>query len=291
MCDGSAVSRPYARLAVAAAALTCWVGVPLVAAGGSTAEISGARAKAFVAELARLGPRPAGSTAERRAGLLVEQRLRRLGYRIVIQTFPLPRGGFSRNILGVSSRRPRVIVVAHLDGVRAGPAANDNGSGVAALLEVARGLRASPGVWVAALGAEERVETGSSLHLGSDRLVRGLSRAGRRGVRLALSLDMVGVGPTLNVRGLERSPNHSARLALAHSRAAALGATYRPDTGQSDHTELTRGGVPAAWIQWRWDPCWHRACDVASRVQAWKVAGAAKLTLLSARAALRGAGG
>ena len=274
-------------LAASVAAASCVVALPGVAGGKQAADVSGSRAKAFVADLAALGPRPAGSSTERAGGRLVERRLRRLGYRIVIQTFPLPRGGVSRNILGVSSRRPRVIVVAHLDGVRAGPAANDNGSGVAALLEVARSLRGRPGVWVAALGAEERAETGSTLHLGSDRLVRGLTRAGRRAVRLALSLDMVGVGPTLNVRGLERSPNRSARLALEQARAAGLRASYRLDTGQSDHTELTLGGVPAAWIQWRWDPCWHRACDVASRVEPRKVAAAAELALLSARAALR----
>ena len=262
------------------------VAFALLPAPAATAQVSGTRAKAFVTRLAALGPRPAGSPTERRAGAIVARELRELGYRVVVQRFELPRGGFSRNIVGLSSQRPRVVVVAHLDGVRGTPAANDNGSGVAAMLEVARALRGRPGVLVAALGAEERIETGSRLHLGSARLMRGISRAGRQRIRLALSLDMVGVGPTLNVRGLEPAPNRSARLALARSRALGLGATYRQDTGQSDHAEMTRGGLPAAWIEWRWDECWHEPCDRAHRVTAWKVRDAARLAAASARAVL-----
>jgi Zn-dependent M28 family amino/carboxypeptidase len=173
-----------------------------------------------------------------------------------------------------------ILVVAHLDGVHAGPAANDNASGVAALLELARALRREPGIVFAALGAEERVETGSALHLGSQRLLRELTASEREGIRLAISLDMVGFGPTLNVRGLEPSPNASAELVLRH------GGTYLQDTGQSDHAELTRAGIPAAWIQWRWDPCWHEECDAADRVKPWKLGAVYRLALRAIRDAL-----
>lgn len=256
-------------------------------AGGGGPPTIGERAKETVAELAALGPRPAGSATERRAGRAVAARLRSLGWRVWIQPVPLPRGGRSLNVVAPGTGSPRALVVAHLDGVSAGPAANDNASGVAVLVELARALRDTPGVRLAALGAEERVETGSSLHLGSARLLASLSRAERRSIRLALSLDMVGYGPTLNVRGLEPRPNAAARLALARSRALRLGATYRQDSGQSDHAELSRAGIPAAWIQWRWDPCWHEACDTAARVKAWKLGAAARLALATVRAALR----
>jgi Iap family predicted aminopeptidase len=248
--------------------------------------ISGRRAKQTARAIAALGPRPAGSAPERRAGAIVAERFRDLGYRVAVQSFPLPRGGRSRNIVALTPGPPRALVVAHLDGVRAGPAANDNGSGVAAVLEIAGALRGREGVMLAALGAEERVETGSPLHLGSARLVGSISPAKRRGIRVALSLDMVGVGPTLNVRGIEAAPNRSARLALARARALGLRASYRVDTGQSDHAEMTRGGVPAAWLQWRWDECWHAACDVPDRLQGRKIAAAARLALASAEAAL-----
>jgi hypothetical protein len=256
-------------------------------AAGAPGGVSGERAKAFVARIAALGPRPAGSAAERRAAGLVLDRFRALGYHVRLQSFRLPDGGTSRNVVALSPGPIRAIVVAHLDGVRAGPAANDNGSGVGALVEVARALRGGRGVLLAALGAEERVETGSPLHLGSARLLAGLSRLGRDRIRVALSLDMVGVGPTFNVRGLEPAPNRSAARALAVAARLGLPASYRQDNGLSDHAELTRAGLPAAWIEWRWDTCWHTACDVASRLDPRKLEAAALLALATVRDALR----
>jgi Peptidase family M28 len=253
----------------------------LVLSASSSARIAtpGTRAKQTVRELTSLGPRVAGSAAEQRAGTFVAARFRRLGLRPVWQAVPLPRGGASHNIVArTGGGALRAIVVAHLDGVSAGPAANDNGSGAGTLLELAGRLRERPGVLFAALGAEERVMTRSRFHLGSARLLRSLTRAERRSVRLALSLDMVGVGPKLNVRGLEARPNRSATAALVAARRVGVAATYLPDRGQSDHEELTRGGVPAAWIEWRWDTCWHSACDRADRLVPGKLGAAIRLT-------------
>jgi aminopeptidase YwaD len=246
----------------------------------------GERAHETVEALSALGPRPPGSVAEARAGELVRSRFRALGYRVVVQPFPLPRGGTSRNVVALSPGPIRAVVVAHLDGVSEGPAANDNASGVAVLLEVARALRGERGVLLAALGAEERVETGSRIHLGSARLLRGFSRAGRRRIGIALCLDMVGVGERLHVRGIEAAPNRSARLALGRARTLGLRATYLPDPGWSDHAELSRGGVQAAWIQWREDACWHSPCDRPERVDPAKLAATTRLTLATVRAAL-----
>ena len=80
---------------------------------------------------------------------------------------------------------------AHLDSVREGPGMNDNGSGVAAVLEVAEQLASRPLAGGAALrvgfwGAEE-----IGL-VGSDRYVRRLSAAERRRIRAYVNLDMVG---------------------------------------------------------------------------------------------------
>ena len=247
-------------------------------------EVSGVRAKATVAKIASLGPRVAGSANERRAGRLVAERLRRFGDEVAVQRVRLPNGGRSRNVVGRSPGRPHVAIVAHLDGVRGTVAANDNASGVAVMLEVARALEGTEGVLVAAVGAEERHETGSRLHLGSARLVRGLSRATRRSIRLALSLDMVGVGSTLNVRGLERRPNRSARLTLARARALGIRASYLRDEGVSDHAEFTRSGIPAALFTWRWDTCWHAPCDRPKRVSARKLRKVGRITVAAARA-------
>jgi hypothetical protein len=268
-----------ARLAACACAAAL-----LTAAPAAQVDSAGIRAQQTVRALAVLGPRVAGSATERRAAQVVTSRFAKLGLTPVVQSVPLPRGGASRNLVFRTGGPLRAIVVAHLDGVSAGPAANDNGSGIGTLLEVARALGDTPGVLYAALGAEERVMTGSKLHLGSARLLRSLSLADRRSVRLSLSLDMVAYGPELDVRGLEPRPNRSARQALAAARRVGIHATYLRDTGQSDHEELTRGGVPAAWIEWRWDPCWHTACDRVGRTDPAKLSAAIRLTIAAVRA-------
>jgi hypothetical protein len=269
----------------------CACAAVLLLAGSSAARVdpAGVRAKQTVRALTAFGPRVAGSVNELRAAHVVRSRFAQLGLAPVVQRVPLPRGGFSRNLVFRTGGGPlRAIVVAHLDGVSAGPAANDNGSGVGALVEVARELAKTPGVLFAALGAEEQVMTGSSLHLGSERLLRSLTRAERRSVRTALSLDMVGWGPELNVRGIEvGGPNRSARAALAAARSIGVRATYLPDRGLSDHEELTRGGVPAAWIEWRWDPCWHSACDRVGRLDTAKLSAVVRLAARAVRTATR----
>jgi hypothetical protein len=239
---------------------------------------SGQRAHAFLTRLVALGARPAGSTAERRADDMVAEGLRRAGFRVVVQEFALPDGGTSRNVVGVGDGPVRAILVAHLDGVAGSVSANDNGSGVAALLEAARVLGPRSGLLVAALGAEERISTHALDHLGALRLLRGLSASTRRRA-VALSLDMVGRGTYLAVRGLEPRPNRSARLALARARRLGLKPVYLLDTGSSDHRELTRGGLPAAWLEWRVDPCFDQPCDTLDRVSALRLEQAARVAV------------
>ena len=250
----------------------------LVAVAAAAASVSpGERARQTVNAIAALGPRPAGSRGERRADGLVAARFRALGYRVSIQRFPIPHGLTSRNVVARTPGRLRAIVVAHLDGGPNTVAADDNASGVAALLEVARGRSKTPGLLFAAVGAEERFQTGAPVHLGSLNLANRLTRAEARSVRVAVSLDMVGHGPTLNVRGYEGSPNRSSRLLLAAARALGLHASYMVGAG-SDHVELTRAGIPAGWIEWRPDACYDQPCDTPNRISAARLAAAIKLT-------------
>jgi len=276
------VMRRRLLVALAAAGLATLLAAPAAPA----AVVDGKRAKKFVAALAANGPRVAGTPNERRGAWLVQQRFEKLGLPVTIQKFRLPNGRNSRNVIAKTGGPLRTLVVAHMDSVRAGPGANDNGSGVAAMLEVAAVMKEKEGIWLVAVGAEEREMTGSSLHLGSYRLLRSIPRSVRPQVVLALSLDMVGYGPTLNIRGLEASPNRSARRAINRARALGYGPSYLRDSGVSDHAELTRGGIPAALVTYRWDPCWHEACDRPPRVVPRKMGNAARLTIAALRRAL-----
>jgi hypothetical protein len=260
--------------------LSCTV---VALAGASTsAAINGVKAKEWTAKIAALGQRPAGGTHERQAGEIVRKRFEELGYDVTVQRFALPEGGRSLNVVGRTPGTIRVIIVAHMDGMPGTRAANDNASGVGVTLMLAQALKDHPGVLVAALGAEERRNTGAGWHLGSRKLTRSLTPAQKAGVRLALSIDMVGVGYTLNIRGLEASPNRSARLLLAAAKRLGIKASYLRDTGQSDHDDLTRGGVPAAWIEWRWDNCWHMPCDRIERVKPYRLRAAGRVVRAAA---------
>ena len=99
----------------------------------------------------------------------------------------------SRNILAQtkSGEAENVIMVgAHLDSVPAGPGINDNGSGVAAVLETAAALGSQPqitnAVRFAFWAAEEVGEEGSTKYLG------GLDRDQLNDIALYLNFDMVG---------------------------------------------------------------------------------------------------
>lgn len=274
-------------LGVAAACLVVAVSVALALVPDADARFTGKAAKSWTRKVAALGPRPAGGRHERHASKIVSRRLNNLGYRVATQRFRLPNGKVSRNIVGRTARPRRVLIVAHIDGVRGTPAANDNASGIGVLLELARELRNTPGVVVAALGAEERHVTGSPYHLGSVRLLSSMGRGTRRNIRFAISVDMVGVGTRLHIRGIESSPNRSARKALVRARALGFRVSYLQDSGSSDHAEMTRAGLRAAWITWRWDQCWHQPCDQIGRVRPAKLWRAGRVVLATARHVLR----
>ncbi|MCB0218120.1 MAG: M28 family peptidase [Chrysiogenetes bacterium] len=106
-----------------------------------------ARLKAHVSALATdIGERSAFSTPEMlsRSADYVRNEFRKLEYEVISNAFEA--GGIDvENLATVipGSKRPHEIVVvgAHYDSALGTPAANDNGSGIAALLELARALR------------------------------------------------------------------------------------------------------------------------------------------------------
>ena len=99
----------------------------------------------------------------------------------------------SRNILAQTKSGDShnvVMVGAHLDSVPAGPGINDNGSGVAAVLETAAALGSQPrianAVRFAFWGSEETSQEGSTTY------VNGLDRDQLNDIALYLNFDMIG---------------------------------------------------------------------------------------------------
>lgn len=124
-----------------------------------------------------------------RVAAFVEQELRGAGARISHQE--LRRGGTTyRNVIGTfgPDSPERIIVGAHYDAFREHPGADDNASGVAGLLELARLLgRNPPPMRVDLVGytLEELALLGSAAH------ARALRQEGVR-VRAMFSLEMIG---------------------------------------------------------------------------------------------------
>lgn len=185
-----------------------------------------------------------------------------------------------------------VMAGAHLDSVPAGPGFNDNGTGSAAILEVALQMakvKPNNAVRFAWWGAEE-----GGL-LGSNHYVAALSPAQRADIALYLNFDMVGSpnhvfgvydGDDSAASGAGPGPAGSAQIEkVFESFFAARGLPTVPAdfTGRSDYGPFIARGVdiPAGGLFTgaeglktaaeaalfggvagaAYDPCYHRACD------------------------------
>jgi hypothetical protein len=238
---------------------------------------SATEAHDFAVALARAGPRPAGSPAERRAHRRVAARFRAAGLRVGVERFAVPGHGGSRDVIGIRDGPSRCLVVAmaHADSVPPAPGADDNASGVGTLVALARALGAGPrprcDVWLVATGAEERPFTGQPDHLGAAALVGRLRRTNRlHDVRLALSLDEVGRGARFELRSLAARARAAVEgRILEAARRAGVAVRWLRDTasGNSDHRELALAGAPAAKLGVPTEPCRHTACDTPDRLQ------------------------
>lgn len=155
-----------------------------------------------------------------------------------------------------------VMVGAHLDSVPEGPGINDNGSGVAAVLETAVQLGSSPevnyavrfGFW----GAEEQGL------LGSNDYVSSLDAEALKDIALYLNFDMVGSPnpgyftmdgnqstPPGPGEGVPRVPEGSAgieRMLTAYLDRAGKPGQDTSYNGRSDYDAFTRAGVPAGGL-------------------------------------------
>jgi Iap family predicted aminopeptidase len=158
-----------------------------------------------------------------------------------------------------ADRGDRVVMAGgHLDSVPAGAGINDNGSGTAALLEIADALggRAPDArVRLAFWGAEELGL------IGSRRYVRGLEPEEREEIAAYLNLDMVGSpNPAHGVYSDADPEIESLLRRLVGPRAEEENAG-----GNSDHAPFQRAGVPVGGLFTGagrpHDPCYHRACD------------------------------
>ncbi|MEU6022364.1 M28 family peptidase [Micromonospora sp. NPDC047134] len=233
-----ALSRPRRRGLAALAALVALAAVGTLAlldirpptprpTDAPAEEFSAGRAYAHLAVVAG-GPHVAGSPANDEVRAYLEAELRKLGLTPEVQdTVAEEAGQLSGAAAGATLARVRnvvarlpgtdptgtVFLVAHYDAVQTGPGGNDNGAGVAAILEVARALTNGPAprneVVFVLTDAEEACLCGASAFAADHRL------AAEKGV--VLNLEARGrTGPVIM---FETSPRNAA-LVEVFGRAA-----------------------------------------------------------------------
>jgi len=236
---------------------------------------------ATVRELAAGGPREATSAAYRHAADVVEQRFVDLGYDVDRQSFQVPAGvswgipveaGGTSNVVarpaGLDPGEPHVVLGAHLDTVPQAPGAEDNASGVAVLLELARLAVAAPPempVVFVAFGAEEPRGPGDDEHhFGSQTYLRrsGATESGRTAM---ISLDRVGAPGSVPVCTGGLSPRRVQHQLLAAAERTGVPARAC-DNRTSDHWPFEKAGETVARVGGNDSPGYHSARDLPRTV-------------------------
>ncbi len=251
-------------------------------------------------------PTVAPEALERAAGY-IHTTLEAWGYAVTPQWFDF-RGQEFRNLVatrpGVRQPEARILVVAHYDTVEASPGANDNGSGVAVLLEAARVLQTVPfdrTVQFVAVNLEERQQEGplETACLFGSRALAEEARAQAWQIEGVLVLETIAcAGDDIEQKSPEGLPvplpsvgdfigvvGNETSSALV---AAFVGATTRhqvslpvvplvvpgrgemlPDTRRSDHASFWDQGYPAVMItdtaNFR-SPHYHQPTDTLDRL-------------------------
>ncbi len=181
------------------------------------------------------------------------------------------------NVIGSppGAQRPGLVIGAHYDSVEGSPGANDNASGVAVMLEVARLLRGQSlpaPVEFVAFGAEELGLFGSEHYVRSD--------AGR-GVAGMVNLDMLAVGERMLI-GNSDGGGRLVDAAVAAARALGIEVSGTRMPG-SDHVPFEQAGAAAVLVHRPDDPRYHSPDDVPEHVRPDYLDAAVRITLAVAR--------
>jgi Zn-dependent M28 family amino/carboxypeptidase len=250
---------------------------------------------AHVRELAvGIGPRPTGSPAETRAAAYLEKVLADADYRVHLQPFPLTGGGESANVVAIPpdpeldpAEDRHLLVGGHYDTVPGSPGANDNASGVAVVLEVARVLATRPArlpVVFVAFGAEEgRPGPHHRTLAGSMHYAGALSPQERRNLVAMINVDMVGRGDTLlsTLRINMKRGVHQRMLSLAGRLGVPAREQMTPQV--SDAVPFASQGVETGWLWTGVEPSYHSPQDTAEKLAPASLDRAGRLILATIR--------
>ena len=246
----------------------------LAAAGATAALIFNSEPGSFAGSLSGLGQVPAvGLSKEDGEQLLWLVQRGPTTVRLTVDADVQERTGV--NVIASKPGGPRMVVIGgHYDSVPAGSGANDNASGTATVLEVARIVAARQypfSVRFIAFGAEEEGLLGSRAYVGQ------LDQAARGAILAMINLDMVGVGDRLSFGGDATLVDKAAELAQADG--VAFGRLSGRVASASDHANFQAAGVSTLFLNRPDDPHYHTSDDRAEYVKPELMASAGQIVL------------
>ncbi len=246
-----------------------WLAHARAAPSPSTHRFDAARAYALARAQVALGPRPAGSAAERRGAAMLVRDLPGGHYEAV--------PGGLRNVVGSlpGDGRSAILLIAHYDttDVPGYLGANNSAAAVGAVVELARALRRDQSS--ADRPIRFLLSDGEEAPPGFTDFVS----SGLRGSRAYVAAHGSAIGDVIVLdfignRGLRLPREQGSNEALwAQLRAAAANvgeASVFPDATRSeildDHTPFARRGIPAIDLIDFDYPCWQKRCDTMKQV-------------------------
>jgi len=233
--------------------------------------------KDIVALSKTIGVRAAGTLGERRGSNYIVERLKSAGYTPRRQAFKISNSATSSNIITEKKGQipsQKFIIGAHYDTKSPSPGANDNGTGTAILLEMARLFKnrsVKPTIIFVFFGAEEKVGSNSNNHhFGSRNFVKRMTPNFKKQTTGMISVDMVGYGTSFHVRSMRKGTMKLVNSLLNFAKGKSYPLSYLKDpgpTGWSDHEAFELAGIPSAWLEWRDDPTYHSKRDTFEHIQ------------------------
>ena len=225
--------------------------------------------------------RPVGSQGEAAAVEYLQQRFEQMGYRVTLQPYTDSQGRQGNNVIAVkeaSAPNGDILVLsAHHDSVPTAYGANDNASGVAALLYAAQALKDVPTdtqVRFVSFTDEENVKNGSRAYTAS------LTGAEQDRMIGDIQFDMLGgLGSdgTL-VCTMDGEANWVSSLLQEKDPSLARGAETA-----SDHASLQLAGVPSVLLMQNGEGyLYHSAADTADQLDLYAIASAAETAVEAA---------
>ncbi len=190
--------------------------------------------------------RPAQSRNNIQVGDYLESELKKLGLQVKRQKFST-----GTNIIGIQKgKKSEVIIIGcHYDSVRGTPGADDNASGCAMTLSLARQLnkkRLNHTIKYIFFDNEERGMIGS----------RYYAKTMKEKCIFMVNFDMVG-----NLRIKSSVPPNQVFLGIFKKFPWAKQISFRQGAGPSDHAPFQRKGIPFVWVFTGRHNRYHKSTD------------------------------